>query len=498
MTEQSGDPCESVASAPDWIDGTVDSALDGIVELAGRTFAMPFALVTVTDGALLRIKASAGIDRDALALAGPLCDLTRTDGTITIVGDTARDPRCDGFRLSADGPHIRFYAGVPLALEEDGRIGTLCVLDTIPRDFDAVQQAQLAGIAAIVTALLRQARDARSAGILAQELADQAQLLHGQAAAAARYKKMYDRSSALARIGVWECDLADNALTWTNGVYDLFEVPRGSVLDRDKAAALYHPESRAEMEQLRAEAIRTCGSFSLDAQIITAKGNVRWMRLTADVECEEGVPVRIFGSKQDITQEKMHWDRIRALAECDPLTGLANRGVFQAMFADVPEWEGGADPLAALLLVDLDGFKQINDTYGHSAGDECLRQVAARLKRTYDQAMLVARIGGDEFAILIQAPCARMLIEARAAHLLNILQQPVMWDGRPFTISASIGIALPDNPEFYDSSQLFLEADAALYDAKKAGRNGYRVFEMDAAPERMDARLDELVARSRR
>ena len=485
MTEESASPWSALRPAPDWIDWSVDSALDSVVELAARTFAMPFALVTVADGATLRIKASAGIERGALSLAGSLCDLTLSAGAITIVGDTARDPRFDGFRLSPEGPHIRFYAGVPLVLDGDGRIGTLCVLDTIPRDFDAAQQAQLAGIAAIVTALLRQARDAWTAEILAGELADQALLLHDQAAATARYKKMYDRSSALARIGVWECDLANNALTWTDGVYDLFEMPRGAALDREETAALYHPESRAEMERLRAEAIRTCGSFTLDAQFTTAKGNVRWMRLSADIECENGVALRIFGSKQDITQEKAHWDRIQILAECDPLTGLANRGVFQAMFADVPEWQGGADPLAALLLVDLDGFKQINDTYGHAAGDECLRQVAGRLSHTYDQALLVARIGGDEFAVLIRAPCDRALIEARVAHLLDVLQQPVLWDGRPFTISASIGIALPQDPAFYDSSQLFLEADAALYAAKKAGRNTFRIFA--ATPEPADA-----------
>jgi len=462
--------------APDWLDWSTDAALDSVVELASQVFAMPFALVTITDADMLRVKASAGIDRGALALAGSLCDLTLTLGEVTVVANTAMNSRFEGFRLVPGGPPILFYAGIPLALEDGERLGTLCVLDIAPRDFDAAQQAQLTRIAGIVTALLRQARDARVAAILAEQLAQNERLLRAEAAAAAQYKKMYDRSSELARIGVWECDLRDNSLTWTDGVYDLFELPRGSVIDREETADLYLDGSRAEMERLRAEAIRTCGSFSIDVQIRTALGKERWMRLTADVECENGTAVRLFGSKQDITQEKEHWDRIRLTAECDPLTGLANRGVFQAAFADLREWEGGADPLAALLLIDLDGFKQVNDTYGHSAGDECLRQVASRLRRTYGQAMLVARIGGDEFAILVRAPCARGLIEARVMHLLNLLHQPVLWDGQTFTISASIGIAIPENPEFYDSSALFLQADAALYAAKKAGRNGYRVF----------------------
>src|SRR5690349_6396957 len=101
----------------------------------------------------------------------------------------------------------------------------------------------------------------------------------GQAASIAHYKKMYDRSSALARIGVWECDLATEALTWTDGVYDLFELPRGSPVERAQILPLYDDESRREMERLRARAISEGGSFSLDIHVTTAKGNPRWIRL---------------------------------------------------------------------------------------------------------------------------------------------------------------------------------------------------------------------------
>ena len=111
--------------------------------------------------------------------------------------------------------------------------------------------------------------------------------------AVAHYKKMYDRSSALARIGVWECDLETEALTWTDGVYDLFELPRGSPIGRTRTLELYDEESRREMERLRARAISDGGSFSLDIQIRTAKGKERWLRLTADVEQENGRSVRI-------------------------------------------------------------------------------------------------------------------------------------------------------------------------------------------------------------
>ncbi len=178
--------------------------------------------------------------------------------------------------------------------------------------------------------------DRNEAGLpLAVHGADDAGLTPAdQTASIAHYKKMYDRSSALARIGVWECDLATEALTWTDGVYDLFELPRGSPLERARIVALYDEESRREMEKLRAEAIATGDSFSLDIHIRTAKGNERWIRLTADVEREDGRPVRIFGTKQDITAEKQAEEKVRALqAELIHLSRRSAMGTMAATLA---------------------------------------------------------------------------------------------------------------------------------------------------------------------
>ena len=133
------------------------------------------------------------------------------------------------------------------------------------------------------------------------------------AASIAYYKKMYDRVSALGRIGVWECELPSEQLTWTETVYDLFEIPHGAPLDRDSIIAMYEPESRARLEQIRGEAIRRGTGFALDARIRTGRGNARWIRITADIELEDGRPVRIFGTKQDITGERAIQDEVRSL-----------------------------------------------------------------------------------------------------------------------------------------------------------------------------------------
>lgn len=111
------------------------------------------------------------------------------------------------------------------------------------------------------------------------------------------------KTLALHGIGRWECDLADNALTWSEGVYDLFGLPRGVRLLRGDAVALYSERSRAAMERLRSHAIRHRRGFTLDAQILPARGDPRWMRLTAAPICDGERVVRLHGFKRDVSHE---------------------------------------------------------------------------------------------------------------------------------------------------------------------------------------------------
>ena len=180
---------------------------------------------------------------------------------------------------------------------------------------------------------------------LSERLARSEALAREQAAAIAHYRKMYDRSSALAEIGVWECDLSDDRLSWTDGVYDLFELPRGSPLDRAAIVELYDEKSRQEMERLRAKAIRDGTGFSLDIHVRTAKGNDRWLRLTADVEREKGRSVRIFGTKQNITEEKAAQERVRSLQA--ELIHMSRQNAMGAMAAALAHELN--QPLAAII-----------------------------------------------------------------------------------------------------------------------------------------------------
>jgi diguanylate cyclase (GGDEF)-like protein len=305
------------------------------------------------------------------------------------------------------------------------------------------------------------------------ELEGQARLISQQAAALAHSRKIFERASAAAKIGVWECNLPDQSLTWTDQVYKIFEIPRGSPLFREQILECYSPASLSALREVRSKAIAERGGFNLDVEITTAKGRRRWIRLTATVECENGVPVRIFGMKQDITEEKALYERLRYLADFDVLTGLANRSAFQTKLAGIEGRQGDQLPFGALLLVDLDGFKQINDTFGHASGDEFLKSVGERLANVCRDPDFVARLGGDEFAVLLRAHLSQDEIENVAGQIVEVLREPVEGYDWPFKVGASVGIARIDTS---NPIELFKKADAALYAAKAAGRDTFRTF----------------------
>lgn len=315
------------------------------------------------------------------------------------------------------------------------------------------------------------------AAIIARQQAQldaQALLIEEQAAALAHSRKIFERASAAARLGVWEYNLACHTLVWTDVVYDIFELPRGSALDRNEILNCYPQSSRKTLEMLRSRAIEERSGFSLDAEITTMKGRLRWIRITATVECDDGAAVRIFGMKQDITEEKIISDQMRYLAEFDVMTGLCNRSRFQSRLSDLGGCDADLNPIGALLLVDLDGFKQVNDTYGHALGDECLKEVALRLRNACRGAELVARIGGDEFGILLGAHLDQRAIEELAGTIVEALSRPIDRRGHSLKLGASVGIA---RVGAWTPSELFIHADAALYAAKAAGRNMFCVFD---------------------
>ncbi len=176
------------------------------------------------------------------------------------------------------------------------------------------------------------------------------------------------------------------------------------------------------------------------------------------------------GIAQDITAQRREQDRLTALSQRDPLTGLLNRAGFEQFLER--EAQAGQGASLGLLYIDLDRFKPVNDEHGHAAGDRLLQAVARRLGSLVRPTDAVARLGGDEFAVLLSDIGAVAHCEAVAEKVVAALLAPFDVDGQRLAIGASVGVALGVDAEG-DWGALIRRADEALYRAKAAGRGRF-------------------------
>jgi diguanylate cyclase (GGDEF)-like protein len=191
--------------------------------------------------------------------------------------------------------------------------------------------------------------------------------------------------------------------------------------------------------------------------------------------------VRSVAGVLGVATERMRAERdIRFQALHDALTGLPNRA---SLLGRLERAVGGAtrtDGRIGVLFVDLDGFKAVNDSLGHQAGDEVLRSVASRLREAVRPGDIVARLSGDEFAIMCEGVTAVRDLEAIADRVVRLVGAPVVIAGHPVRIGASVGIALSDGA-LTDADRILRAADNAMYGAKRRGRGCYLVSEETSA-----------------
>ena len=219
-----------------------------------------------------------------------------------------------------------------------------------------------------------------------------------------------------------------------------------------------------------------------DLELVVLVGHeVRCWSLSAKpLHDESGRAAGWRGVGSDVTQARQARDELARLANVDALTGLANRHRFSAEMQKVAEGLLAGGGSCALYFLDLDNFKQINDTLGHGVGDQLLRRVGSRLKACVGEGDLLARLGGDEFAILSWRHADRHAATQQAQHMLAVLAEPCQLQDVLVEIKASVGIAQSPQ-DGRDPSALLQCADLALYAAKAAGRGTYRFFEASMA-----------------
>ncbi len=217
--------------------------------------------------------------------------------------------------------------------------------------------------------------------------------------------------------------------------------------------------------------------YRTEKRLLHADGHDIWVTLSTTVVRDDDRPLYFLSHFLDITDRKQFESRLQHLADHDPLTGMANRHSFEATLNRHVSTVARHGHAGALLVLDLDHFKQINDTLGHSAGDELIASLASVVRRRLRPTDVIGRLGGDEFAVMLPYS-SRDHAEHVASNLLDAIRAEVtvLRGAHQRKVTTSIGIAMFDDPNL-TGAEILINADLAMYDAKEAGRDRYAVHE---------------------
>ncbi len=280
-------------------------------------------------------------------------------------------------------------------------------------------------------------------------------------------------SQRIAHLGSFDHDVISNARTWSEELYRIYGVPVDSAISKDGLSQFDHPEDAEMVAEQVANARTARMPYSIDHRIVRADGAIRFVQEQGDWLCDAEGNVRCnVGTVLDISDRKSAQEALVHLAYHDALTGLPNRASLAQQLSALVSRLSGAAALHAVLFIDLDRFKLVNDTLGHRFGDEILQAVAARFGHTLRDRDIVARPGGDEFIVVFPDVRDKAEVEKLAGRILEIFKNPFAVAGHEHFVSASIGVSLfPEDGTDVDT--LLQRADAAMYAAKARGGNNF-------------------------
>ncbi len=316
-----------------------------------------------------------------------------------------------------------------------------------------------------------------------------------------RTSRRLDLALEISSIGVFEADIETAEVDWDDRLLEIYGWENTArVRPFGDWEAAIHPDDRDRVVAHVNAHLTIADAFEQEYRIIRADGEVRVVRARAAVFVDGDGRNKMIGANWDVTAEVALRDELKranVLAEArnreletakekiehialhDHLTGLPNRRYLDTILrtrADECRRDGS---VLVILHIDLDRFKQINDTLGHRAGDTMLKHAAAVLSQSVSSGDFVARIGGDEFVIVCTRKAFSKRVSNLATEIIRELYKPVRYEGHDIRFGASIGIAFDSGAQL-DAKQLLLNADIALYRAKGSGRNRHEFFSLDA------------------
>ncbi len=446
------------------LDSEPEREFDALVALAADMLECPVAMLTLVDSDRLWIKASSDGNLGEIRRNVGMCDYTIRGHAPLVIDELRGDLRFAENPLvkSADG--LRFYAGVPIhTVDEFGErhaIGALCVVDTAPRSLNAAGLRALTHLATLAETTIA-ARTAAHRAISIATIADR------QSAVLTRQDRIFRQAERMAAFGSWRVTLADDHLEWSDGVYRIHGLQVGDPPPMPIAMGFYPPQAREEVTAGLTLTVETGVPFDIEVDFFTAQGTPRRVRVMGEREGGDGTPVALVGVFQDVTERHALEVTLRRSADTDSLTGIANRAAFDRALDSAITRAHATDTPLLLALVDLDGFKAINDTLGHTAGDDVLRGVGRVLQAPWLKNSFAARLGGDEFALIVEDPTLSATTEQVRARLEEALRFPIALNGLAMVSAGTVGITALD-PDCHTIRDFVHRADTVLYQAKRA------------------------------
>ncbi|KAB7766540.1 EAL domain-containing protein [Xanthomonas sacchari] len=289
--------------------------------------------------------------------------------------------------------------------------------------------------------------------------------------------ELLNRVSALGKIGGCEIEVGTRRMQWTEECYRIHGL-RKEAIDLDHALALYTQDSRDAFESALVRITEGGLPEQLDLCFHRPSGQRIWVQVLIELDERDGLPPRFVVLFRDITREREASERIELLAHYDLLTGLPNRQLLREQAEKAMHEAVERGTTLAMLFVDLDGFKSINDSFGHATGDALLKLAATRMHQQLRTSDLFGRFSGDEFVVVLRDLAEPGDAGHVARKLIAALAEPLHSGENVIKIGASIGIALMEEAR-QDFDGLLRAADAAMYAAKESGRNTCHYYSQD-------------------
>ncbi len=297
-----------------------------------------------------------------------------------------------------------------------------------------------------------------------------------------RDSTLFGRAQSLAHIGGWEWDAAHDRVYLTDEAVRILGAAIPPVDINGVLECLRHADGQRFLVALDG-AVRSGGEFEMELQGTRSDGLTFWIRMIGEAEASDPSASRVTGTLQDISADKRDEEMLRVQARTDPLTGLMNR---DAVLYELETRLG--DPRradVAVLYIDLDRFKTVNDVLGHGAGDKLLLQASARIQEAVGNEGCVARFGGDEFLVVCDTHGDPEQAERLSDAVLGAFGESFHFDREEFAITASIGIARAP-ADGTRPQQLIQNADIAMYESKRRSRNAWQSFTPELAQRQQD------------